>query len=265
MPEDQNKPDDNIPEPSTPRVILGVVIAIVILGGLTYAAYLYSNRSSGAIYPAGYPQNQPPAKPVTIADINCDNPDPNYKSLPVYYIKCDPYKPSAATKWTVYRDPGHGVEFSIPSDLKTSTYPNGLGFPWRTLNPQSNLLVSYEPASSRAPAFKGLTGEDYPKNYWKQFVGLTGLKSIQAYTNKGGVKGWQAIYLYGTDTPTIDTFFEDPSSPGDYVHFSKGVLSDEVYNTLLDSFTWITKTKTAAASPNEAVTPSPTASASLTP
>lgn len=246
--------------PSPSKVVLGVVVAVVVLGGLTYAAYLYSNRKGGSVFPAGYPQDQPAAKPLTMTDIKCDDPEASYKTLPNFYIKCDPYKVSPTTKWVSYKDPVRGIAIEVPSDLKTAPYVNGLGFPWRTIAASSNLLVSYELADARTGTFKTMTGEDYPKNYWKQFGGLTGLKSFSPYTNKGGVAGWQAVYFYFTEAPTVDTFFEDPTVPGDFAHFSKGVLSDDVYNTVLDSFTWTPKSSPTPApkTPVPAATPKPT-------
>lgn len=251
MPNEENSTELEV---SSSRVILGVVIALVVLGGLTYAAYLYSNRQGGLILPSGY--QKPGAKPILMADMKCDNPDPAYKNTPSFYIKCEPYKSSLSTKWVTKRDTAYGVKLDIPSDLPTVTYPNGIGFTWKTLKSNTNLFISYEPAAARSGNFKTMTGEEYPKNYWKQYGGLTGLKSLVEYKNKAGLKGWQAVYFYGPDTPTIDTFFEDPKAPGDFVHLSKGVLADDVYNTILDSFGWIPK-----ATPS----PSPTASASASP
>lgn len=248
--EEKAKEEHMEEEVSSSRVIAGVIIAFVILGGLTYAAYLYSNRKGGAVFPAGYQGST--AKPPTFANIDCANPDPSFKTHPNYYIKCDFYKPTATTKWVAVKDPIHGVKLEVPSDLQTTKYPNGIGFPWKTIQPQTNLLISFEPASVRSGVYKTMTGDEYVKNYWKQFGGLTGLKSSVAFTNKDGVKGWQAVYFYGTETPTIDTFFEDPTAPGDYVHFSKGVLSDEAYKMILDSFGWIAK---ATPAPTPTATP----------
>lgn len=246
-------------EVSSTRVIAGIIIAFVILGGLTYAAYLYSNRASGSVFPAGY--NQAPAgKAPTFANIDCANADPAFKTHPNYYIKCDPYRVSAETKWVTEKDPIHGVTLSVPSDLKTTKYPNGIGFPWRTIQSATNLLISFEPSSVRSGNYKAMIGEDYPKNYWKQFGGLSGLKTITPFTNKLGVTGWQAVFFYGTETPTIDTFFEDPKVPGDFVHFSKGVLADDVYSVVLDSFNWIPKSTpapTAVPLTSSAPTPAP--------
>jgi hypothetical protein len=249
-------------EASTPRVIAGIIIALVILGGLTYAAYLYSSRKSGTVLPAGYQQNQPAAKPVTMADINCDNPDPSYKTTPNYYIKCDFYKESPDTKWSVYTNPVRGTKFEFPTDLKLTNFTNGYAYNWRTLSTSSGLAVSYDLAVSRGGVYKTMIAGDYPKNYWKQYPGLTGVKSVDAYTTIKEIKGWQAIYQYGADTPTIDTFFEDPTAPGDYIHFSKGVLSDEVYKKVLDSFEWTLKSSPTPA-PKTVATPA--ASAAATP
>jgi hypothetical protein len=258
MPEENKAEDSPELQPSSSRVILGVIIAVVVLGGLTYAAYMYSNRQSGTVLPAGYKPTQVQVKIPPVAEIDCNTTNPVIKTHNNFYIKCDNYQESATTKWNVYKDPAHGIQLDLPSDLKTTIYANGIGFPWRTIQPAGNLLISYEFTSAR-PGAKVVTGEEYPKTYWKQFGGLTGVKSLVPYTTKNSLSGWQAVYIYfGNDTPTVDTFFEDPSHPGDFAHFSKGVLSDEVYKKLMDSFIWITRV-TPTPAPAAVATPAPAA------
>ncbi|KKT72784.1 MAG: hypothetical protein UW69_C0081G0005 [Microgenomates group bacterium GW2011_GWA2_44_7] len=266
--------DDQSPtegEPSTSRVVLGVVIALVVLGGLTYAAYLYSNRKSGAVFPAGYPQSKPAAKIPTISEIDCNTTDPAIKTSPNYYIKCDNYKEGPDTKWTTVKNPLKGTQFDFPEELKLLPYTNGYNFAWRTLPAAGGLVISHDASSLRSGNFKTMKGEEYPKNYWKQYNGLTGVKSVTPYTTKNSVSGWQAVYIYfGTDTPTLDTFFEDPAVPGDFMHFSKGVLSDEVYKKVMDSFKWTPKSTPAPTTAGKQSAPttaptvgSPSASPSL--
>lgn len=266
MPDEQPSANPLDDQPSTSRVILGVVIALVILGGLTYGAYLYTNRKSGAVFPAGYQQGQQaPAKVLTLNEIDCNTTDPSVKTTNNYYIKCDYYKESPDTKWTTVKNPTRGVKFDFPEDLKLTPFTNGYGFAWRTIPGASNLAVSFDLAALRSGNFKTMKGQDYPQNYWKQYNGLTGVKSLVPYTTKNNVSGWQAVYYYYTnDTPTLDTFFEDPTSPGDFVHFSKGVLSDEVYKKVMDTLAWIPKVSPAPTRTVGQPTPTPVGSPAAT-
>lgn len=228
--------------PEFSKIVLGLVVAVLVLGGIIYAGYTYSQKKAGkTVYPAGYPANQQQtakaAKNWTQIDCNTDKYDPQ-NPWP-YVLKCDRFKTDASTKWTTYTDKGGRFTLQLPSTLKTLEYPNGLGVVYKDIPPHLNLLFSYDPASSRSGEFKNLKGEEYVKNYWRQYSGLTNLKSFEIIKNSNDETGYKAIYqLTGNiPSPAVDIFFELPSAgEGNFLHFSTGALDDTVFNTIVGSY-----------------------------
>ncbi len=79
----------------------------------------------------------------------------------------------------------------------------------------------------------------YVENWWKQFGGLTGVSSITPFTNSNGLKGYKAKYttrngISGND----DIFFEVPTNKNLVIHLSNGVLSESVFDNIVDTLTW---------------------------
>lgn len=232
----ENNDELEVPE-NFSKVALGLLAGLVILGVVVYGAYTYSKKGGQTVLPSGFPAAQTVA-PVTLANLDCaktTKSDPN-NPWP-YYIKCSPFRVSTDTKWVPFTENTHGFSFDLPESLKTSAYPNGLGVSYNEIQPQNNLLYSLDQASSRSGEFKSMTIANYPENYWRQFSGLTSLKSVTRFTNSKNVKGARAMYVnVANETPSTEVFFEFPTKPGDFVHFGTGILSIEVFNTIVDSF-----------------------------
>jgi hypothetical protein len=118
-------------------------------------------------------------------------------------------------------------------------YPNGLGVIYKDIAPHQNLLFSVDGAASRSGEFKNMRGEDYVRNYWKQYPGiLSGLESIETITNSNNETGYKAVYTLTNKipSPAIDIFFELSTDSADLLHFSNGALDDTVFNTIVASF-----------------------------
>lgn len=228
--------------PEFSKIVIGLAVAVLVLGGVIYAGYTYSQKKAGkTVYPAGYPAEQAPkaTKNWTSIDCNTDKYDPQ-DPWP-YILKCDRFKTDATTKWITYTDKSGRFTFQIPSTLKTDEYANGLGVIYKDIPPHLNLLFSYDISASRSGELKAMKGEDYVKNYWKQFPGgLTGLKSFELIKNSNDEKGYKAVYQMSSDvpSPSVDIFFDLPGSTDDtdFVHFSTGALDDTVFNTIVGSY-----------------------------
>lgn len=220
------------------KVIIGLIIGVVVLGGIVYFGYNMSKKSGETVLPAGFPVATEAPKPITLANMDCST---TTKADPLnpwpYYIKCDPFKVDADTKWKSFDDPKNGFSFDLPETLKTAPYPNGMGIEYHELQPNINLLYSVDLQSSRSGEFKNMDLSNYPANYWRQFSGLTGVREVTQLVNSKNVKYAKAVYVnIANETPAIDVFFEIPSRKGDFVHFGSGALSTEVFNTIIESF-----------------------------
>lgn len=219
------------------KVILGLAIGALVLGGVIYAAYNYTKKGS-TVLPSGFPTTQEPTTPFpSLSNTDCSKmtaADP--RNVWPFYIKCQPFKADASVKWKTIVRP-EGFSFDVPETLKLESYGNGMGYAYNEIPATSNLLLSVDLASSRSGEFKTMGLDTYPKEYWRQFSGLTSLKDSFSFTNSKNENGVRASYVnVSNETPGVEVFFEFPERKGDFVHFGSGVLSNEVFNTLLDSF-----------------------------
>lgn len=218
------------------KVILGLVIGVLIIAVVVWLGY---NLKQGGktVLPAGFPVTTPATPPPNLANTDCakvTRADP--RNPWPYYIKCQPFKADANTKWKTYTD-AKGFSFDLPENLKISTFPNGVGFTYNEIPAQTNLLYSLDLSSSRSGEFKNMDLTNYPKNYWRQFSGLTGIKDILTFTNSKNEKASRAVYVnINNETPAIDVFFEFPNTRGDFIHFGSGILDATTFNTIVDSF-----------------------------
>lgn len=220
------------------KVIVGLVIGVIVLGGVVYLGYNMSKKNGQTVLPNGFPVATQAPQPATLANMDCSKTTKADPANPwPYYIKCDPFKVSSDAKWKTFTDDRNGFSFDIPDTLKTAPYPNGMGIEYYELQPNVNLLYSLDLESSRSGEFKNMDLANYPANYWRQFSGLTGVREVTQLTNSKNVKYAKAVYVnIANETPSVEVFFEFPNRKGDFVHFGSGALSQEVFNTIIESF-----------------------------
>lgn len=248
---DEEKKHNDEEAPDFTKIIIGLCLAVVVLGGIVYASYSLTQKKPGGVtFPAGYkqPKAETPGaqQGTTIASVNCSISEPNPENVWAYYLKCERFKTSDKSTWKDYtnKDFETSFDFSLPSDLSIVEYPNGIGINYKEISAANNLLFSVDLASSRSGEFKEMKADAYVKNYWRQYSGLTSLKSYEAFTNQFNVKGHKAQYLnFANESPNQEVFFEFPTLPGSFVHFASGVLDQSVYDKIIDSFKWETKKK----------------------
>lgn len=242
MSEEAKKVDEEAPDFT--KIIIGLVVAVVVLGGIVYASYsLTQKKTAKQTFPAGYtpPTAETPGakQGTTIASVDCKITEPNPDNVWAYYLKCNRFKSSSTAAWKNYKNATLGFELSLPSDLDTIEYPNGLGINYKEISAANNLLFSLDMASSRSGEFQDMKGDAYVKNYWRQYSGLVALKSYEAFSNQYNIKGHKATYLnMANESPNDEVFFEYPTAPGDFVHFASGVLDKSVFDKIIDSFKW---------------------------
>jgi len=219
--------------PEFSKVAVGMIIAVVVLGGIVYAGYQYSQRQNAkTTLPNGIVQ--PPVQPT---EIDCAKPrDPNV-NLWDYYNKCDQFKADASVPLIEIKDPSFGFTFKLPETAKTAKYPNGMGLAYKEINPASNLIYSIDLASSRSGEFKKLSGKAYVESYWKQYPGLSGISSLEQIQNANSEKAWKSVYLIGKNPGNTEVFFElGEVDSGNFAHFTKGIFSQEVFDNMIGSF-----------------------------
>lgn len=214
------------------KVVLGMLIAILVIGGIVAGGYLYSKKKGGqTVLPAGY------QKPISAQDIECDKARPAAANIWDYYGKCDRIKLAPGAKLETIGNVEYNFAITLPSDLKLAPFPNGMGIAYKEIAPNINLLYSIDLAASRSGELSKLTGEDYVRNYWRQYSGLTGIKSLETITNNNGNKAYKAVYIIGgAQEGNQEIFFELGEKTGNFVHFTRGILDQPLYDSIINSF-----------------------------
>lgn len=243
--------------PEFSKVALGIIIALFIVGGIVYAGYQYSqNQAKKITYPNGY---QNPTGTDATKEIDCQNRDPNI-SFWDWYNKCDQIKVDVNAGLETVADEKLGYEMKVPANIKLEIYENGTGIVYKDVTPSLNLLYTIDLAKNRTGEFKNIKGQDYVENYWKQYPGLQGIESLMPIVNSQGYKGYKAFYYVLPNVKgNTEIFFELGEDTGDFIHFSKGILSDDAFNTIIGSLKILKSKPAETATPTsvEAVSPSP--------
>lgn len=209
-----------------------MLAALVIIGAIVGGGYIYSRRKSGqAVFPSGY---QPP---IPAEEIDCAKAKPTNADTLDFFSKCDRIKLDPAAKILGLVNTELNFSFSYPDTLKLVTFPNGMGIVYKDFPTAANLLYTVELASSRSGEMASLTGEDYVRNYWRQYQGLTGISSLDSFTNNTGNIGYKAIYvLGGAKTGNQEVFFELGEKTGNFIHFPSGILEQPLFDLIVGSF-----------------------------
>ena len=221
------------PEPvENQKVISGMLVALLVIGLIVGGGYAYSRKKSGqTVFPAGY---QPP---IPASEIDCGKPSPAAADLWDYYTKCDRIKVDPAASLETVTNKQYNFSFSLHGNIELTPFGNGMGIGYKELAPQNNLLYTMDIASSRSGELASLTGEDYVRNYWRQYPGLTGVQSLEKITNGNNNTAYKAVYVIGNAKEgKLEVFFELKDGSGDFVHFTSGILDQPLFDTIVGSF-----------------------------
>ncbi len=236
MADEENKTEEMEPVENQ-KVMMGMLAAILVVGLIVGGGYLYSRKKSGqTVFPSGY---QPPLSP---GEIDCSKSRPANANVWDYYNKCDKIKLGADGKLQPLPNDKYRFSVLAPNNIKYVNLSNGLFIVYKDIAPNINPLYTLDLASSRSGELAILKGEDYVRNYWRQYPGLTGLKSLESIVNGSGAVGYKAVYIIGgTKEGNQEIFFELGNKTGDFVHFTPGILDPQLYDTIIGSFQYTTK------------------------
>lgn len=134
---------------------------------------------------------------------------------------------------------------SVPESLTLITFPDDpfdmYGISWGGITPISNVLIGVDDLTKDAAKSQYINQPKsvYVRSWWKQFTSLTGVSSVETFTNANGLKGYRVKYLNGANkSPNLDIFFEVPGNPQYVIHLTSGVLDPAVFAKIIDSVTW---------------------------
>lgn len=206
-------------KPDFKKIILGLIVGTVILTGITYAGYLYSQKSSAKI-----------VSPTI--DTSLTNPP----TAPQRFT-AGPDVP-----WVEFKGKIYPYSFKYPQTLTLNVFlgdtNDSVAVVWGNIPAQNNILLNIENIPDRDPAYVGKI-EEYARNWYRFFSGLTSVSSLEKFTNANGLVGYKTIYVNNAgQSPNTDIFFEIPNDPNKAVHIANGVLDPVIFDRIVDSLNY---------------------------
>ena len=152
------------------------------------------------------------------------------------YLGPTPTQAPDSGQWQTVKGHIYPYTMSVPGSIALTTFPND---PYDMYaisgrNPESNVLIGIDTKADPSE-----TKSAYIQSWRKQFSILTGVKSIDPFTNSKGLKGYKVKFLNaGGEAPGLDIFFEVPDKPQYVIHLSSGTLDPAVFDKIVDSVGW---------------------------
>ena len=206
--------------------IVGGMVVLLLVGIFAWHSWT-QNRESKLVLHSGYTYTGPTPTPAQTTNTT------------------GKFTVPADAPWTTINGVLYPYSFEAPSSLTLVRLPNDqfdiYAISWNNQSPESNVLIGVDNLNRTAQLKPYINKPtiSYVEDWWKQFGALTGVTTITPFTNKNTMKGYRARYkIGGNPSPTEDIFFEVPKRPELVIHLSSGVLSDEVFNRILDTLNW---------------------------
>jgi hypothetical protein len=152
----------------------------------------------------------------------------------------------ASEQWHTVKGHIYPYTMSVPTTIALTTFPNDPYDMYALMgsDPSSNVLIGVDDLSKNTARsqFTNQPKTAYINAWYKQFSILTGVKSIDPFTDSNGLKGYKVKFLTASgESPSLDIFFEIADKPQYVIHLSNGPLDPAVFATIVDSIGWETE------------------------
>lgn len=159
------------------------------------------------------------------------------------YLGPSPTQAPSTEQWRTVKGHIYPYTMSVPSTITLTTFPNDPYDMYAIMgsDPSSNVLIGVDDLSKNTTRTQYINQPKtaYINAWYKQFSILTGIKSIDPFTDSKGLKGYKVKFLTASgESPSLDIFFEVAASPQYVIHLSNGPLDPAVFTTIVDSVGW---------------------------
>lgn len=149
-------------------------------------------------------------------------------------------------QWKTVTGVIYPYNFQAPQSLELVRFPEDqydiYAVSYNNQPPQSHVLIGVDNLSNNPKLEEYISKPkiEYVRNWWKQFGALSGVSSITPFTNSQGMKGYKARFLLQGGNPTSydDIFFETSKKKDVVIHLSNSILSDQVFDKIVDTVVW---------------------------
>jgi hypothetical protein len=145
-----------------------------------------------------------------------------------YYGPVTPTPTMADSNWT-----------SLPGKIfpYTLSYPKNLNFIQFTNDPHDSVGVGGPQKLVLFVEKINVSPKKFVTDYWQQYSGLSGLKSLKEFQNEAGISGFEASYNYKSDTnSSLDIFLLIPNDQQHLIHLMKGDLKETTFREIVSRF-----------------------------
>ncbi|MBI4065030.1 hypothetical protein HY409_01505 [Candidatus Gottesmanbacteria bacterium] len=232
--------DENISIEDYKKILPVAVIIVIVLTSISVLAYISAkNRTPTIVLPGGITYLGPSeAAPTQNSKLKTQN-----EIQPIQSGKI-PIPPDA--KWSTQTGRKYPYSFLYPSTLPLGVFPNdpydAVGIFWNNQDASANLLLRMEDLNQikEGKEFVAKSKKEYANIWWKQY-GYKSVASIEKFTNRNGLTGYRAKYMSDKgQTPYDNVFFEVPNRPELVIWMASGLLSQSVFDRIVDSLSWKT-------------------------
>lgn len=208
-------------------IIIVIVVALLVLTGITVGAYAYAKKRTGTtILPGGSTYL---------------GPSPAQQAPPPIAEKINVSLDAPASTWKGQTYP---YSFSYPSPLSLGFFPgdpfDGVTVFWGNTNPSENIFLRVEDLNKieEGKKYIGKSKKEYANIWWKQY-NWKGVSDIVEFTNSKGLKGYRAKYVDAAGaTPFDNVFFEVPGRRDLVVWIGGSKLESQLFDRIVDTFAW---------------------------
>lgn len=235
--------NDKMPEEPTVDItksLPAIAGAFLLLISLVFLAYQYSKPRSGTVVlPGGITYLGPtPEAKETIS---------NKQETNGKIAMADPmrFTADASVSWTTIKSAKYAYTFSVPETLTLTPFLtdefDAYAITWNNVAKEANVLIGVENLASdeKKAGYVQKSKKEYIESFWSKQYNLTGIKTLEPFTNTKGLKGYKVKFqTVNGVSPFDDVFFEVPKMPNLVVHLSNAILDPTVFDKIVDSVGW---------------------------
>jgi len=201
--------------------IASVVVLVIFIILVAGAYFWVSKKSKGqAVFPAGLNYMGPQGQnlvPVPTVDLS---------------------QVGKSGSWIQATGQVYKFKFIYPAELQVTAFINDPTdkMAWVTgiVPPQQNIVVNVESLTGVDEKYIERI-EDYVKNYWKKFSGLSGTKSVEPFKSQKGLEGYKVVYLDKSgNVANTNYFFAFPNDQTHLLHLINGMLPDNIFGQIVN-------------------------------
>lgn len=219
-------------------------VTFIILLSIVFLAYQYSKPRIGTVVlPGGITYLGP--SPTTQDQRSKINNQKESQNEVDALAEQSRFTAESDVAWSTVKSKKYGYTFSVPETLTLEPFLtdefDAYAITWNNVPKEANVLIGVEDLASdeKKMAYVQKSKKEYVESFWSKQYNLTGVKTIETFTNSKRLKGYKVKFQTNEGvSPFDDVFFEVPNKPNLLFHLSHAILDPAVFEKIVDSVDW---------------------------